>query len=83
MYRASKIAEMMKHYPYPKSWYKRLSEQKFYGVYQQFVRTKKRRGSQKYERSAAQRDTPKRRYNTETGQWMVLTDIHGWEPESN
>lgn len=81
MTRQSMIAEMMEHYPYPKSWYDKLSKERLYRVHQQFrIRIKKAK------RDAAKENNENnvfRRYNNETGQWMVLTDIHGWEPESN
>lgn len=81
MSRQSMIAEMMKHYPYPKSWYDKLSKERLYSVHQQFMRR-----IEKAMRDAAKENKENnvfRRYNNETGQWMVLTDIHGWEPESN
>lgn len=82
MPKQSMIAEMMKHYPYPKSWYNSLSKERLYCVYQQF-KSRAEKIKNAAEAAANAKEKEFRRYDNETGQWLVLTDGHGWEPESN
>jgi hypothetical protein len=77
--RETLINRLVKLYPYTKEWFESLNTAQLISMYN-------RLGARRHTAVLIEKEPPEadhRRYDDETGQWLVNTDGHGWEPEVN
>ena len=67
--------------PYPRYWFEGLTTAQLITMYNLPERKRKHHAAVLIEKDPI--DAAHRRYDDETGQWLVKTDGHGWEPEEN
>lgn len=77
--RETLISRLSEVYPYPKHWFEGKTTPQLIAMYNLPAKRKKRHAAILIEKEP--KDEPYRRYDDETGIWMVKTDGHGWEPE--
>lgn len=70
------IEELMKRYPYPKSWFETKTVRELMAMYLVPEKKKVLKAETDYTDKPATR-------KYENGEWWVLTDGNGWEIETN
>lgn len=79
--RETLINRLTKLYPYKREWFESRTTAQLIAMYNQPRHGKNRNAARLVE--VEPKDSTYRKYDDETGQWMVRTDGHGWEPEEN
>lgn len=75
------INRLIKLYPYNREWFESRTTAQLIAMYNQ-KRTAKKRNTARLIICEPKDDTY-RKYDDQTGRWLVKTDGHGWEPEEN
>ena len=74
------VKELKAILPYPDTFYRTLTKAQIIAIYdQQMKKQDEREKREALKNPKGQTEY----YDSTTGCWMVLTDIHGWEPKEN
>ena len=74
------VNRLIKMYPYNREWFESRTTAQLIVM---LNKKSNKRNPDSERLDISEQDSEYRKYDDETGQWIVRTDGHGWEPESN
>lgn len=75
------ISRLTKLYPYKIEWFESKTTAQLIAMYNKCGHGNRKNAARLVE--IEPKDSTIRKYDDESGRWLVKTDGHGWEPEEN